>query len=148
MTQFEVRGKVLLPLERVWQAHEDVRLLAEISPPFPPVRLLSTPVACTVGTQFTVRLDLPIFPLDWQVEITHWEPPQRFVDRQVTGPFTSWVHTHRFAALSDCETLLVDTIEFEFLPLLDDTVILWGLQALFEQRMQNLQRVLAAQQNL
>jgi ligand-binding SRPBCC domain-containing protein len=36
-------------------------------------------------------------PLRWQSRIEIWEPPRRFVDLQVRGPYRLWHHTHDFA---------------------------------------------------
>jgi hypothetical protein len=33
-------------------------------------------------------------------EITVWDPPFRFADLQVRGPYRYWEHTHTFAAVS------------------------------------------------
>ena len=38
-----------------------------------------------------------------------WEPPHRFVDLQLRGPYKVWRHEHRFEA-RDGGTLLSDTI--------------------------------------
>ena len=32
----------------------------------------------------------------WLTRIEVWEPPRRFVDRQVRGPYELWHHTHEF----------------------------------------------------
>jgi ligand-binding SRPBCC domain-containing protein len=36
-------------------------------------------------------------PLRWRSEITEWEPPYRFVDKQIQGPCKVWHHEHIFA---------------------------------------------------
>lgn len=44
-------------------------------------------------------------------EIVEWNPPYGFVDRQVSGPFASWSHRHRFVAFQ-AGTLMTDQIEY------------------------------------
>jgi ligand-binding SRPBCC domain-containing protein len=44
--------------------------------------------------------------------ITEVDAPTRFVDEQVTGPFRSWRHEHRFVA-ADGGITMFDTVEFE-----------------------------------
>lgn len=44
--------------------------------------------------------------------ITEHEPPRRFVDEQVSGPFRGWWHEHRFEQVPQ-GTLMTDVVEFE-----------------------------------
>jgi ligand-binding SRPBCC domain-containing protein len=46
-----------------------------------------------------------------KTEITHWEPPYRFVDKQVRGPYKSWVHQHRFEEIA-AGTRMTDLVEY------------------------------------
>lgn len=43
--------------------------------------------------------------------ITAWEPPHRFVDEQVLGPFARWWHEHVFEPIPG-GTRMVDVAEF------------------------------------
>lgn len=142
MERFEVAETVLLPVDVVWKAHEDVKLLERISPPFPVVRLKESNIVCGLNTQFTVRIEMVNLGIDWQVKITHWDPPTCFIDQQVSGPFKFWEHTHHFMPITADSTRMVDSVKFEFNPLLDGTVIRLALEAMFKTRMQNLKQAL------
>jgi ligand-binding SRPBCC domain-containing protein len=47
----------------------------------------------------------------WTSEITVWEPPHRFTDEQVNGPYSLWRHTHRFDAIGSM-TRVRDRVEY------------------------------------
>jgi ligand-binding SRPBCC domain-containing protein len=44
-------------------------------------------------------------------EISEWNPPHDFVDRQISGPFALWTHRHRFVPFQT-GTLMTDLIEY------------------------------------
>ncbi|WP_163544841.1 SRPBCC family protein [Occultella kanbiaonis] len=50
-------------------------------------------------------------PFTMTSRIVEHEPPHRFVDEQVSGPFGRWWHEHRFEA-GDGGTLMTDVVEF------------------------------------
>jgi uncharacterized protein len=50
------------------------------------------------GATIDYRLRLGPFPLRWRTRFEAWQPPQRFVDVQVEGPYRCWWHEHRFEA--------------------------------------------------
>lgn len=54
------------------------------------------------------------FGLYWQmtVKITAYEPPNHFVDEQVSGPFKHWRHAHYFAPDAHGGTLMRDFVDF------------------------------------
>lgn len=145
LERFEVAETVPLPVAEVWEAHEDVRLLERITPHFPSVRLKESNIICDLGTEFTLRAELLGVGVDWRVKITHWDPPVCFKDEQINGPFKFWEHTHHFMAITAQSTRIVDAVKFELNPLLDGTLIRWGLEAMFKWRMHNLKQVLIGQ---
>lgn len=46
-------------------------------------------------------------------EITLFERPLQFVEKQIRGPFKHWVHTHTFDASDEGVIVISDKIEFE-----------------------------------
>ena len=52
------------------------------------------------GTWIEYRLRWRRMPLRWTTLIEAWEPPHRFVDSQVRGPYRLWHHTHTFSRSS------------------------------------------------
>ena len=51
-------------------------------------------------------------PQRWTSEITEYDPPYRFVDEQVRGPYRRWRHIHEFRPVGDA-TEIVDVVEYE-----------------------------------
>ena len=47
--------------------------------------------------------------MNWTSEIVEWEPPHRFVDLQLRGPYKRWRHEHRFEVI-DGGTRITDTV--------------------------------------
>jgi uncharacterized protein len=52
-------------------------------------------------------------PIDWTAEHTDFRRDEQFVDRLVSGPVRSWVHTHRFRSTGPSSSIVEDTIAFE-----------------------------------
>ena len=48
----------------------------------------------------------------WQTRIETWEPPTRFVDTQVKGPYSLWEHTHLFERDGDGATVIHDRVRY------------------------------------
>jgi uncharacterized protein len=51
--------------------------------------------------------------LTWEVEHTEYEENRRFVDEQVSGPFASWRHEHRFEPLAAGRSAVTDIVRWE-----------------------------------
>lgn len=57
------------------------------------------------------RIRVHGLPIRWRTEITEWNPPLRFVDMQLRGPYTLWHHTHSFEE-RDGGTPCIDDIRY------------------------------------
>jgi ligand-binding SRPBCC domain-containing protein len=90
------------PPDEVFPFFSDPHNLAEITPPFVHFRVL-TPrsIPMTAGMLIDYRLRLFGVPFRWQTRVVELEPPRRFVDVQLRGPYASWEHTHEFVPTAD-----------------------------------------------
>ncbi len=94
------------------------------------------------GTLIDYRLRLHGIPIRWQSEISVWEPPLRFVDRQTRGPYRLWIHEHRFVE-QEGGTLVIDHVNYR-VPggsLINRLFIVPDLRKIFGFRMQKLQEL-------
>jgi len=100
------------PREEVFRFFSDARNLQHITPAFLHFHVLTpNPIEMRRGALIDYRLKLRGVPLRWRSEITSWEPPQRFSDIQVRGPYAEWVHTHAFEE-KDGGTLVTDVVRY------------------------------------
>jgi ligand-binding SRPBCC domain-containing protein len=109
-----LEAQLWLPRSRdeVFRFFADPNNLERITPPWLHFEFLTDHAApLTVGTLLDYRLRLHGFPLRWQSEISAWDPPQRFVDRQRRGPYRLWIHEHLFDE-RDGGTVVKDNVEF------------------------------------
>jgi ligand-binding SRPBCC domain-containing protein len=101
------------PPERVFAFFADARNLEAITPPLLHFRVLTPgPIEMRVGTHIQYRLRLHGVPVNWHTTIQAWEPPHRFVDVQVHGPYALWHHTHAFRADGDGGTVMRDEVRY------------------------------------
>jgi ligand-binding SRPBCC domain-containing protein len=85
------------PIEEIFTFFGDATNLESITPPWLRFSVLTpTPIAIGVGTLIDYRLRWRGIPLRWQTLIEEWDPPHRFTDSQIRGPYEFWRHTHTF----------------------------------------------------
>lgn len=100
------------PLKEVFPFFTDARNLELLTPPWLRFEVLEqTPNQMTAGTRIGYRLRLHGIPIRWQSRITVWDPPERFVDEQIQGPYRLWIHEHRFEE-RDGMTLAEDFVRY------------------------------------
>jgi ligand-binding SRPBCC domain-containing protein len=109
----ERRQRVELPIDEVFAFYGDARNLELITPPWLGFEVTTPqPIEMGVGTLIEYRLRLHRVPVRWRTRITAWEPPRRFVDTQVRGPYSLWEHTHTFEADGPGATIIEDRVRY------------------------------------
>jgi ligand-binding SRPBCC domain-containing protein len=109
----ERRLRLELPIEQVFAFYGDAHNLERITPPWLGFEVTTPgPIEMGVGTLIEYRLRLHRVPVRWRTRIEAWEPPRRFVDAQVRGPYALWEHTHTFEEDGSGATIIGDRVRY------------------------------------
>jgi ligand-binding SRPBCC domain-containing protein len=135
------------PIEEVFAFFADAGNLERITPPELRFRILSSlPIVMRAGTLIDYRLALFGVPFGWRTEICLWEPPHRFVDHQLAGPYRLWVHTHEFT-VGHGGTRMRDRVQYALpmgrLGLFALPLVRRRLSRIFDYREASIQQLLA-----
>jgi ligand-binding SRPBCC domain-containing protein len=101
------------PREEVFAFFADAANLEVLTPPWVGFTILTPlPITMARGTRIEYRIRIHGIGLRWETLIPIWEPPDRFVDEQVRGPYRRWVHEHTFESQGTA-TLCRDRVQYE-----------------------------------
>ncbi|MEY5046665.1 MAG: hypothetical protein RLZZ175_24 [Bacteroidota bacterium] len=136
---FEKTTVINRPLSEVFEFFSKAENLEKLTPSFLNFKILTPqPIAMYAGTLIDYQIKLNGIPFKWRTKITHWEPPYKFRDEQLKGPYKQWIHTHTFEE-KDGKTHMTDRIEYLspgwFLePLIDKLYIRGNVEKIFNHR--------------
>ena len=100
------------PRSEIFAFFADAGNLQHLTPPWLDFQIVTPlPIEMRVGALIEYRLKVHGVPIGWRTGITTWEPPHRFVDTQLKGPYWHWVHTHRFEEVAG-GTVVSDEVDF------------------------------------
>lgn len=128
--------------EEAFSFFSDPWNLERITPPWLRFRILDAPRELREGSLLRYRLRLFGIPIGWLTRIEAWEPPRRFVDVQLRGPYRLWEHTHELEA-RDGGTLIRDVVRYRVpaAPLAGRLVRRW-VERIFDERAERLSTLL------
>lgn len=107
------RQTVPTPVDNLFPFFADAYNLEEITPAMLNFEVLTPkPIPMKTGALIDYRLRVRGVPIRWKTEIAVWDPPRRFVDQQLRGPYERWHHTHTFEPTADGGTLCTDRVEY------------------------------------
>jgi ligand-binding SRPBCC domain-containing protein len=128
------------PLEEIFHFFSGAHNLEIITPPFLRFEVLTQdPIEMREGALIDYRIRLHGIPLRWRTRIDVWEPPHRFVDDQIRGPYRLWHHEHSFE-WRDNGTLCLDRVRYAVPggPLVDRLFVRHDVEKIFEFRRKKL----------
>ncbi len=100
------------PLEEVFAFFADAGNLEILTPAWLRFEILTPgPIAIRTGAIIDYKLRWHGLPFRWKTEITEWQPPYRFEDLRLKGPYKLWRHTHRFEPVGQ-GTRIGDAVEY------------------------------------
>jgi ligand-binding SRPBCC domain-containing protein len=136
----EREQRVGLPIAAAFDFYADAHNLERITPPLLRFEVTTPrPIAMGAGTLIEYRLRLHGIPVRWRTRIEAWEPPRRFVDMQIKGPYSLWEHTHTFEQDGPEATIIRDRVRYSipFGPLgelADRLLVRRDLKQIFDDR--------------
>ena len=113
--RYQLKREQFIPcaVTDVFAFFADTGNLERITPAFLHFRIETPlPITMEAGALIAYRLRLFGMPFRWLTRIELFQQQQRFVDRQIHGPYRLWHHLHEFTVLEG-GTLMRDIVDYE-----------------------------------
>lgn len=111
---FILRSSVVLEHSReaLFEFFSDAFQLEQLTPPWLNFKILTpAPIKIQTGCLIDYTIRLRGIPIRWKTEISSWDPPFSFTDRQLKGPYLLWEHLHTFETVPE-GTLASDEVRY------------------------------------
>ncbi len=141
--RMETTQRLPPPRDQVFPFFANAMELERLTPQWLHFSVLTpAPIEMRVGTLIDYRLRVHGIPLRWRSRISVWEPPYRFVDEQLRGPYRRWYHEHLFEPSAQA-TVCRDLVDYEvpFGRLIEHWFVRPDIRKIFEYRNRKLQEL-------
>lgn len=138
------------PRAEVFPFFADAANLNALTPTWLSFNILTPqPIPMRAGAVIDYRLRIRGLPINWRTLITVWDPPFRFVDEQVKGPYLQWIHEHTFEEREQggvMGTLCRDIVKYRHMggPIAQALMVEPDLTKVFAYRVERLRELFAA----
>jgi ligand-binding SRPBCC domain-containing protein len=136
----ETKTIIQKPLSEVFDFFSKAENLNRITPKELEFKIITPlPIKMYAGTLIDYKIKLNGIPFSWRTEICTWDPPHKFVDQQLKGPYAKWHHTHEFKDLGDGCTEMIDRVVYKspgwiFEPIIHNLFVKKRVEAIFKHR--------------
>jgi ligand-binding SRPBCC domain-containing protein len=117
--EFKTELWLPLPPEEIFPFFADAGNLEVLTPPWLNFKVLTPkPITMHEGTLIDYKLRVHGIPVRWRTRINAWQPPLRFADEQLRGPYRQWIHEHTFEPREGgtlCRDVVNYTVPLDFL---------------------------------
>ena len=118
---FESTLKLNVPVEKLFNWHENEGAFERLTPPFDPVNVTRRVGGIDGGTVYIAMKAGPV-PLTWVTQYYGYKKNVQFLEDQTSGPFVGplpfwnggWHHKHLFEKIDEDNSLVTDRIEYDF----------------------------------
>jgi len=135
------------PIAEVFSFFSKAENLSLLTPPGMSFSIKTPlPIEMRKGTLIDYRIKVDGIPYSWRTEITLWEPPHRFLDIQLKGPYSQWEHEHQFRETAAGITEMTDIVKFKspgglLEPLIHHLYVKGKVEGIFRHRENKLKEI-------
>ena len=109
---YECEQWVPKTIEEIFPFFAEAKNLEKITPPHLRFHIVGMNTeTINKGTLIDYKLQLYGVPFKWKTKISEFEPNKMFIDEQLKGPYSKWVHLHTFEQING-GTLLKDLVHY------------------------------------
>jgi uncharacterized protein (TIGR01777 family) len=112
METFLRRTRIEASADEVFRWHARPGAFERLNPPWESAEIVARHGGIEDGAVVVLRMGLGPLRQHWVAEHRDYQEGRQFRDVQVSGPFTHWVHTHRFEPDGPSACYLEDHIEY------------------------------------
>ena len=109
---YEHRSTINAPAAQVLKWHWNPGTMNRLMPPWQNVKVLQAATSPQNGQRAILQLTMGALKLDWVAEHCDYIDGEQFADKQLSGPFAYWHHTHRVLPIDGTSCTLVDRVEY------------------------------------